>query len=571
MHDLVIRGGRVVDGTGAPARTADVAIDGDRIVAVGRVADGGRQEVDADGALVTPGWVDVHTHYDGQAIWDTEMAPSSHHGVTTAVMGNCGVGFAPVQPGGEDFLVELMEGVEDIPGTALHEGIDWQWETFGQYLDTLASTPRTIDLGTQVPHAAVRAYVLGDRAHADDLTAEEYQRIAAVVADGVRDGALGFSTSRTILHRSQHGFVPGTFAVHDELSVIADALASVGRGLFQFVSDDRPELPDAEMMEGLTARGIDVTYSLAQSPLAPEAYRHALDDAGRISGVGGARIAPQVPARPTGMLFGLRSSFHPFIAHPTFRAMSGLPFDEIVRRLHTAEVRDALLAEAPQTKQSTAAYLATAWHQMYRLGVVPDYEPTRESSALLTAEREGRTPSAVVLDWLLEEDGNALLFSPLGSYVDHDHEAIREMILHPASIVGLSDGGAHCGLICDASFPTYLLTHWTRDRTRGELLPVELVVHKQTQATAVAYGLHDRGVLAPGMLADVNVIDHDALTLHRPRMVYDLPAGGKRLLQDVEGYTLTVKAGETTFVDGQVTDARPGRTLRATDAGVVRT
>jgi N-acyl-D-amino-acid deacylase len=571
MHDLVIRGGTVVDGTGAPARTADVAVDGDRIVAVGRVTGPGRQEVDADGALVTPGWVDVHTHYDGQAIWDAEMAPSAHHGVTTAVMGNCGVGFAPVQPGGEDFLVELMEGVEDIPGTALHEGIDWQWETFGQYLDTLAATPRTIDLGTQVPHAAVRAYVLGDRAHDDDLTAEEYQRIAAVVADGVRSGALGFSTSRTILHRSQHGFVPGTFAVNDELSVIADALASVGRGLFQFVSDDRPELPDTEMMEGLTARGIDVTYSLAQSPLAPEAYRHALDDAGRITGIGGARIAPQVPARPTGMLFGLRSSFHPFIAHPTFRAMSGLPFDEIVRRLHTSEVRDALLAESPQTKQSTAAYLATAWHQMYRLGELPDYEPTRESSALLTAEREGRTPQAVVLDWLLEEDGNALLFSPLGSYVDHDHEAIREMILHPASIVGLSDGGAHCGLICDASFPTYLLTHWTRDRTRGERLPVELVVHKQTQATATAYGLHDRGVLAPGMLADVNVIDHEALTLHRPRMVYDLPAGGKRLLQDVEGYAVTVKAGQTTFVAGQVTEARPGRTLRATDGGVVRT
>jgi N-acyl-D-amino-acid deacylase len=259
------------------------------------------------------------------------------------------------------------------------------------------------------------------------------------------------------------------------------------------------------------------------------------------------------------------------MAHPTYRALADLPFDEILRRLRTPEVRDALLAEEPRTRQSSAAYLATAWHQMYRLGIEPDYEPTRESSALLTAEREGRPPQAVVLDWLLEENGEALLFSPLGSYVDHDHEAIRTMLLHPASIAGLSDGGAHCGLICDASFPTYLLTHWARDRTRGELLPVEHVVHKQTQATAVAYGILDRGVLAPGMLADVNVIDHAAMRLHRPRMVYDLPAGGRRLLQDVDGYRFTVKAGEVTFVDGQVTAARPGRTLRATDAGLVRT
>ncbi len=571
MHDLVIRGGRVVDGTGAPVRTADIGVDGDQIVEVGRIGAPGRREVDADGALVAPGWVDVHTHYDGQAIWDAEMAPSAHHGVTTAVMGNCGVGFAPVRPGAEDFLVELMEGVEDIPGTALHEGIDWRWETFGQYLDALAATHRTIDLAAQVPHAAVRAYVLGERAHEDDLSPAEHQQIAEVVADGVRAGALGFSTSRTILHRSKHGFVPGTFAVDDELAVIADALHEVGRGLFQFVSDDRPELPDREMMEGLTRRGIDVTYSMAQSPLAPNAFRDALADAGRINGAGGARISPQVPARPTGMLFGLKSSFHPFVAHPTFRAMKDQPLAEIVRRLQDPVVRAALLSEAPQTPHRSASYLATAWHQMYRLGAEPDYEPTRESSALATAEREGCDPQAVVLDWLLEDGGDALLFSPLGSYVDHDHEAIREMILHPASILGLSDGGAHCGLICDASFPTYLLSHWTRDRTRGELLPVELVVHKQTQATAQAYGIVDRGVLAPGMLADINVIDHDALHLHRPRMVYDLPAGGKRLLQDVEGYRTTVKAGVTTFVDGAVTDERPGRTLRATDDGIVRT
>ena len=570
MHDLVIRGGNVVDGTGSPARTADVAIDGDRIVAVGKVDERGRQEIDADGALVAPGWVDVHTHYDGQAIWDSEMAPSAHHGVTTAVMGNCGVGFAPVRPGGEDFLVEVMEGVEDIPGTALHEGIDWRWETFGEYLDALASRPRTIDLGTQVAHAAVRAYVLGDRAHEDDLTSDELARIADVVADGVRAGALGFSTSRTILHRSKHGYVPGTFAPGDELVAIADALQGVGRGLFQFISDDRGEEPDSGLIGELVGRGIDVTYSLAQSPMKPQGYRDQLDEAAASNDHGGARVAPQVPARPTGMLFGLGSSFHPFRAHPTFRAMADEPLDVIVARLRRPEVRDQLLSEEPYTKIKSVSYLATAWHQMYRLGVEPDYEPTRESSVLAVAEREGRSPQAVVLEWLLEDDGKALLFSPLGSYVDHDHEAIREMIEHPASIVGLSDGGAHCGLICDASFPTYLLTHWTRDRTRGPRLPLELVVHKQTLATATAYGITDRGALVPGLLADVNVIDADALRLHRPRMVHDLPAGGRRLLQDVDGYRTTVKAGETTFVDGEPTGAHPGRTLRATDDGLVR-
>lgn len=571
MADLVIRNGTIVDGTGAPARGGDIAIDGDRIVEVGRVEGRGLREIDASGMLVTPGWVDVHTHYDGQAIWDDEMAPSANHGVTTAVMGNCGVGFAPVHPGAEDFLVELMEGVEDIPGTALHEGIDWRWESFGEYLDALASMPRTLDVATQVPHAAVRAYALGDRAHDDELSVQDCERIAAAVADGVRAGALGFSTSRTILHRSQHGLVPGTTAGADELSIVADALASVGRGLFQYVSDDRSELPDRQLMADLTAKGIDVTYSLVQSPAAPEEYLARLDDAQRITSLGGAHIAPQVPARPTGMLFGLRSSFHPFKMHPTFRAMDGAPLADVVQRLRQAEVRDALLAEGPQTNQIAAAYLATAWHQMYRLGAAPDYEPPPESSAQATAEREGRTPDAVVLDWLLEDEGRSFLFSPLGSYVDHDHEAIRRMLLHPASIAGLSDGGAHCGLICDASFPTYLLTHWTRDRTRGPLLDVEHVVHKQTQATAAAYGIHDRGVLAPGLLADVNVIDHSALHLHGPRMVHDLPAGGKRLLQDVDGYRWTIKAGEITFVDGAVTSARPGRTLRATDAGIVRT
>ncbi len=560
----------VVDGTGAAPRTADVAIEGDTIVAVGAVPTAGRQEVDADGALVTPGWVDVHTHYDGQATWDPEMAPSAHHGVTTAVMGNCGVGFAPVRPDGHDFLIELMEGVEDIPGTALHEGIDWRWESFGEYLDTLATMRRTLDLGAQVPHAAVRAYVLGERAHEDDLSVDESRQLADVVAAGIREGGLGFSTSRTILHRSQHGYVPGTFAPDEELAVIADALAEVGRGLFQYVSDDRVDGGERAWLHDLSAKGVDVTYSLAQVPGYALAYRDALDGAAAQS-ARGARITPQVPARPTGMLYGLQSSFHPFMTHPSYRPLWGLPHGELVARFRDPEFRAQLLSEEPQTHNRPAHALATMFHQMYPLGSVPDYEPTRESSAAAVAAATGRRPAEVVYDWLLEDDGMAFLFSPLGSYVDHDHGAIREMLAHPASAAGLGDGGAHCGLICDASFPTYLLTHWARDRTRGERLPVELVVQKQTQATATVYGMTDRGVLDVGMLADVNVIDHDNLVLHAPRMVRDLPAGGKRLLQDVEGYLHTVKAGEVTFVDGEPTGARPGRTLRGTDAGIERT
>ncbi len=574
MHDLVVRGGTIVDGTGSAPTTGDVAIDGDRIVAVGHVDGKGRREIAADGALVTPGWVDVHTHYDGQAVWDSEMLPSSHHGVTTAVMGNCGVGFAPVRPGGEHFLVELMEAVEDIPGTALHEGIDWQWEGFGEYLDALAGRRRTIDLATQVPHVAVRAYVLGDRAHEDELTVDECQQIAEVVAEGVRDGALGFSTSRTVLHRSRHGYIPGTFAGNDELAVIVDALAGVGRGLFQYVSDAALErdtmVGEKEWLAHLAARGVDTTYSLAQSPRDPTGFRVALDDALAQSATG-SRIAPQVSCRPTGLLFGLQSSFHPFTAHAAYRPLWGKPLPEVVAAMRNPDLRATLLAQAPETGNKSAALLATAWHQMYPLGSPPDYEPPREASALSVAERTGRSPQEVVYDWLLEEDGQSMIFSPLGSYVDHDHEAIREMMAHPSSIMGLSDGGAHCGLICDASFPTYALTHWTRDRTRGEGLPLELVVHKQTQATASVYSLHDRGVLAPGMLADVNVIDHDNLFLHAPRMVHDLPAGGKRLLQDVDGYQFTVKAGQITLESGQLTGELPGATLRATDKGIVRT
>lgn len=563
QHDLVIRNGVVVDGTGAERFDGDVAIDDGVISAVGTVDGTGAEEIDAGGDLVAPGWVDIHTHYDGQVTWDPEMAPSSWHGATTVVMGNCGVGFAPLRPGEEDFLVELMEAVEDIPGTALHEGIDWRWETFRQYLDALEEMPRTVDVAAQVPHAALRAYVLGEDAHTDEVTTEQLQQMSDITAEAIRQGAIGFSTSRTLLHSSKHGFIPGTSATPDELLAIGQGLAEAGPSVFQFVSDglgtepeERRWIRDLASMDGVT-----VTYSLAQSPRAPEAFVDALDEALAMR-ADGLDVIPQVPSRPTGMLFGLQSSFHPFMAHPSYRPLWPLSLEERVATLRDPEFRATLLAEEPRTRAVAASHLATNWEGMFRLGHDCDYEPAPETSVAAVAAREGREPQAVVLDWLLEDDGKALLFSPLGSYVEGNHDAIRTMIDHPASAVGLSDGGAHCGLICDASFPTYLLTHWTRDRTRGERLPLEHVVHKQTKATADVYGLGDRGSLEVGKRADVNVIDMDALRLHVPEMVHDLPAGGRRLIQPVDGYRTTVQSGAVTFVDGEPTGARPGRVIR---------
>ena len=562
MHDLVIRDATIVDGTGAPRRTGDVAVDAGRITSVGEADERGRREVDAGGLVLTPGWVDIHTHYDGQVTWDPDVTPSSWHGVTTVVMGNCGVGFAPVRPGREDFLIELMEGVEDIPGTALHEGIDWQWESFADYLDALDRVPRVLDIAAQVPHAAVRAYVLGERAH-DDATADEIEAMARLVQEALEAGAVGFTTSRTILHRSRHGLVPGTAAPADELLAIGDALAGAGHGVFEVVADQ----PDGEaqrtwMVELARRTGATLTYALAQVPYAPTGYRDALADADQLA-AGGLHVVPQVSCRPTGMLFGLQSSLHPFITHPTYRSVADLPLGERVRRLREPDVRAQLLEERPATENTIAIALISRWDQIFPLGDPPDYEPAPETSAAAAAEREGRTPEAVVLDWLLERGGEALLFAPLASYVDKNHDALREMMTHRRTVLGLSDGGAHCGLICDASMPTYLLTHWARDRVRGERLPLEQAVHLQTGRTAAVYGLTDRGTVEPGKRADLNLVDLEALRLHAPEMVFDLPAGGRRLVQRVDGYRATFVAGEATIEDGELTGARPGRLVRA--------
>src|SRR5581483_295891 len=561
MHDLVIRGGTIVDGTGGPVRTGDVAVDDGVITQVGDVAGAGTREIDADGAVVAPGWVDVHTHYDGQVTWDPEVTPSSWHGATTVVMGNCGVGFAPVRPDGHDFLIELMEGVEDIPGTALHEGIDWKWESFPEYLDALDAQARVVDIAAQVPHAALRAYVMGERAH-DDATPDDVVEMSRLAEEALAAGAAGFTTSRTILHSSKHGLVPGTYAPHEELLAIGDALGRAGHGVFQVVSDHQGGEPDRVWMAELAKRtGATVTYALAQAPYAPEAWREALAEAQRLNAEG-MHIVPQVSCRPTGMLFGLQSSLHPFITHPTYRALADLPLAERVARLRDPQVRAALVAEEPSTGNPIARGLMQRWGQIFPLGDPPDYEPPASASVEAAAAREGRTPQDLVLDWLLEREGKALLFAPLASYVDFDHNALMEMMTNPGTVLGLSDGGAHCGLICDASMPTFLLTHWVRDRSRGERLPLELAVHLQTGRTARVYGFTDRGVLEPGKRADINVVDLEGLRLYEPEMVHDLPAGGRRLVQRVDGYTHTVLAGQVTFEDGKPTGARPGRLVR---------
>jgi N-acyl-D-aspartate/D-glutamate deacylase len=564
VHDLVIRNGLVVDGTGSPPRQADVAVDDGRITVA---AGSGHREIDADGRLVAPGWVDIHTHYDGQATWDPEMSPSSWHGVTTVVMGNCGVGFAPVRHDSQDFLIELMEGVEDIPGTALHEGINWEWESFPEYLDALDRTPRVMDVAAQVPHAAVRAYVLGDRAH-EDATPEEISQMAQIVREGLEAGAVGFSTSRTVLHRSKHGLVPGTAAPADELLAIGGAFGESGRGVFEVVTD-QPDL-EAErawMIDLSRHTGARVTYGLAQVPWNPTGYRDAMADAEQLAG-DGVRITPQVACRPTGMLFGLQSSLHPFITHPTYRAVADLPLNERVAALSEPARRARLLSEGTGTDNAIAVTLMSRFEQMFLLGDPPDYEPPPEQSAAATASRQSRSPEEVALDWLLSDGGTALIFAPLASYVDRNFDAIREMITHPSTVVGLSDGGAHCGLICDASMPTFLLTHWARDRRRGPRIPLELAVALQTGRTAAAFGLTDRGTLQCGQRADVNVIDFDSLHLHAPKMVFDLPAGGRRLVQRADGYAYTVVGGEVTFEDGKPTGARPGRLVRMGRDGV---
>ena len=567
MHDLVIRGGTLIDGTGAPARTGDVAITEGRITELGRVSGPARRTLDADGLTVTPGFVDIHTHYDGQATWDSLLAPSCYHGVTTLVMGNCGVGFAPVRPDQHAFLIELMEGVEDIPGTALHEGIQWEWESFPQYLDALARRHYAMDIATQVPHGAVRAYVMGERgAKNQPATAEDIAAMAAIVKEGVAAGAFGFSTSRTIAHRAITGEpVPGTFAAEDELFGIGRAMGSLGRGIFEVAgagaAGEDVAAPKAELdwMRRLSAEiHRPVTFALLQVDAAPELWREllALSEAAAAEG---ARVYPQVAGRPFGMLVGHQTRIHPFGGRPSYEALLALPFAERIRRLSDAETKRRILAEG----KALPSLLLTQLHKFFPMGDPPCYEPRREESIAGIAEREGRDPEALLYDRMLERDGKELFLVPVLNYSQGSCDPIREMMLHPFAALGLGDGGAHCGIICDASIQTFVLTHWVRDRTRGPKLPVELAVRRMTRDTAALYGFADRGTLAPGQRADLNLIDLDRLRLEAPVMVQDLPAGGQRFMQRARGYRATLVAGEVTLEHDEPTGALPGRLVRS--------
>ena len=568
MHDLIVRGGTVVDGTGEPAVAADVAVDGGRITQVGRVDGDAAEVIDATGKLVTPGFVDVHTHYDGQVTWDPLLTPSSWHGVTTIVMGNCGVGFAPARPDKHDWIIGLMEGVEDIPGAALSAGIRWGWETFPEFLDFLDEQPLALDVGTQVPHGAVRAYVMGERGSRNEpATSDDAAGMAAIVREGIEAGALGVSTSRTIAHRAIDGEpVPGTFAAEDELFAMGRALADAGAGVFELapagVLGEDLDGADREMdwMLRLAAE-IDrpVTFAMIQHDQDPDQWKRMLDLALEVYDRG-VPIRPQVAGRPLGLLLGLQT-FHPLRDRPSYQAIDGLPLDEKVARLRDPAVRAAILAESPQP-DDVMAFIGLGLDRVFPIGDPPDYEPAPGESIAARAERERRDPTDLLYDLLLAHDGRELLLRPLLGYSRFTHDPIREMVENPMTALGLGDGGAHCGAICDASIETYMLTHWVRDRSRGERLPLELVVRKMTSDTASLYGLGDRGEITPGKKADLNVIDLDALVLRRPEMHYDLPGGARRLLQCAEGYDATIVSGEVVLRNGEDTGARPGALLR---------
>ncbi|HEV8296465.1 MAG TPA: amidohydrolase family protein [Acidimicrobiales bacterium] len=573
MHDLVIRNATVVDGTGAERFAAGVTVDGGIITTVGDLPAGARgaEEIDARDLLVTPGFVDVHTHYDGQVTWDPLLSPSCWHGVTTAVMGNCGVGFAPVRPAERDWLIQLMEGVEDIPGSALAEGIAWDWESFPEYLDALDRFPRAIDVAAQIPHGSLRAYVMGQRAVGDaPPTDADLAGMAGLVREAMLAGAIGFSSNRLPLHTAKDGTpVPGTFAEERELFAIGRVLGDLGIGIIEVVTagamGEDPNGYEREIawMRRLSAETRrPITYGLSQINHLPDKWRVALELT--VDAVaGGARLVPQVPARPLGILIGL-STKHGFTGRPSFDEVSTLPLRQLTAALRDPERRRRILSETSQAP-GVGRMLSRNWDRLFPLGAdgheIPDYEPLPSQSIAAIAAREGRPAEHVAYDLMCAGERALLLFT-MGGYAHRDHDDIHDMLVHPLTVLGLGDGGAHCGLICDASTTTSMISHWSRDRTRGPRIPLELAVRKMTGDTAQLCGLGDRGVVAPGRRADLNVIDLDRLQLRLPEAVDDLPAGARRMVQRADGYVATIVAGEVVLREGEDMGARPGHLVR---------
>ena len=570
MHDIVIRGGTIVDGTGTPAFQGDVALDGDRIVQVGGKAGPGKREVKAEGRLVTPGWVDVHTHYDGQATWDPVLAPSSWHGATTLVFGNCGVGFAPVRNEHQKALIEMMEGVEDIPGITLTEGLKWDWESFPEYLDALERLPRTIDIGAQVAHHPLRVYAMGERAIKREMaTAEDIELMARLTEEALKAGAVGFTTSRTDQHKTLAGdLVPGRYAEHEELIAIGKAMGRAGRGTFGFLSDFNDEKAEWSWIREVAKHsGRPVWFLLTDRGYDPKRYQRLMEGV-RACRADNLPLYAQVAGRPVGLTLGLNTSLNPFGLREGYADLAHLPPAEMLARLRTPEVRRLILSQEASPRllevlPPLSRQIATRWDRMYPLGDQPDYEPAPERSIEALAAAEGVTPQEYCYDYLVGAE-NRMVYFPVTNYVHGDLEVVRELIEDPHTILGLSDGGAHCGVICDASLNTSMLQHWVRDRTRGPRLGLEFVVKRMTSSTADFYGFKDRGRLQVGKKADVNVIDFDGLTLHSPKMIFDLPAGGRRLVQSVDGYDMTICSGTPIFEKGVETGARPGKLVRST-------
>jgi N-acyl-D-aspartate/D-glutamate deacylase len=564
--DLVIRNGSVADGMGGPLVSADVAVKDGKIAAIGKIAGSGREEIDAKGKLVTPGFVDIHTHYDGQATWDPRLNPSSWHGVTSVVMGNCGVGFAPVRVKDRERLIELMEGVEDIPGAALHEGLKWNWESFAEYLDAVESRPHDIDIAAQLPHGALRVYVMGERgAKLEAATEEDIAQMRTLTADAMRAGALGFSTSRTLNHKTVKGDpTPSLRATEAELVGIAQGMKDAGTGVFEMISDFNQ--PDMLTEFGMIRRivegsGRPLTLSLAQGHSSSQGWRKILELIEKSSDAG-LPIKAQVAPRPIGVLLGLQGTINPFITHAAFQPIKDKPLAEKVKAMKDPAFRSAVLAESAERERAhPLARGIMAFERMFPLGNPPNYEPAKETSIAAAAARSNRSAADIAYDLLLEDDGRAFLFAPFANFADYNLDPCGEMIAHKDCVMGLGDGGAHVGIISDANFVTYLLTHWGRDRAKGRF-DLGFLVKRQTHDTARAVGLNDRGIIAPGMKADLNVIDMETLEVEAPSMAYDLPAGGKRLLQGAKGYEATIVSGEVIYRKGKPTGALPGKLIR---------